>query len=57
MMSRELDDYILSHITEEDPDLAELYRLTHLNVVNPNMVSGHLQGLLLKMFSQYDLSK
>jgi caffeoyl-CoA O-methyltransferase len=47
-MDREAEMYILDHSSPEDPLLAELYRFTHLNVINPNMVSGHLQGLFLE---------
>jgi caffeoyl-CoA O-methyltransferase len=50
-MNRKLEQYIESHSTEEDPLLEELYRQTHIRFVNPNMVSGHLQGKLLEMIS------
>ncbi|MGB4292145.1 MAG: class I SAM-dependent methyltransferase, partial [Bacteroidales bacterium] len=45
-------DYILNHITPEDPLLQELYRQTCLRFVNPNMLSGHLQGKILEMISR-----
>lgn len=44
-----MDDYILSHITPEDPLLHDLYRATHLQLLRPRMASGHLQGSLLRM--------
>jgi caffeoyl-CoA O-methyltransferase len=47
-MNQETEEYIREHSSQEDPLLNELYRFTHLNVVNPNMVSGHLQGLFLE---------
>lgn len=47
MMS--LDDYILRHITPEDPYLHDLYRATNLELLRPRMASGHLQGSLLRM--------
>ncbi len=50
-MSTELDDYILSHISEEPPHLHRLYRRTHLRHLYPRMCSGHLQGRLLAMLS------
>jgi predicted O-methyltransferase YrrM len=50
-MNRKLDEYILEHSTPEDPVLADLYRQTHIKFVNPNMVSGHLQGKFLEMIS------
>ncbi|WP_159518640.1 O-methyltransferase [Sunxiuqinia indica] len=48
----ELEKYILGHINEEDPVLTELERDTFLNVLQPRMLSGHLQGTILTMFSQ-----
>jgi predicted O-methyltransferase YrrM len=50
-MNHNLENYLLSHSSSEDPVLAELYRETHIRFVNPNMVSGHLQGKLLEMIS------
>lgn len=50
-MEKEPDKYIREHSTPEDRVLQELYRQTHLYVVNPNMVSGHIQGKLLEMLS------
>ena len=44
-----LDDYILDHIDEEGALLASLYRDAHVRLTHPHMVSGHLQGRLLKM--------
>jgi predicted O-methyltransferase YrrM len=51
-MNRNLENYLLSHSSEEDPVLADLYRETHIRFINPNMVSGHLQGKLLEMISK-----
>lgn len=45
----DLERYIERHVTPEDPLLAELDRETHLRVVQPRMISGHLQGRLLEM--------
>lgn len=50
-MSKEIERYILEHGTPEDPVLEELYRQTHIRFVNPNMVSGHIQGKLLEFIS------
>jgi len=47
-----LDQYLVSHIEEEDPLLAKLFRQTHLEMVNGRMCSGHLQGSLLTMLSK-----
>lgn len=49
-MTRELEEYILNHIDPEDELLATLDRNTHLYHLRPRMVSGHLQGRILKMF-------
>lgn len=51
-MEKKAERYIREHSTPEDEVLAELYRQTHLYVVNPNMASGHLQGKFLEMISQ-----
>jgi caffeoyl-CoA O-methyltransferase len=51
MMDRKLEQYILDHSSKEDPLLEDLYRHTHIRFVNPNMVSGHIQGKLLEMIS------
>jgi caffeoyl-CoA O-methyltransferase len=50
-----LNDQLLQYITScsspEDPVLAELYRETHSRILYPNMISGHLQGILLNLIS------
>ena len=51
-MDRKVEQYILDHSSSEDPVLEDLYRQTHLRFVNPNMVSGHLQGKILEMISK-----
>jgi caffeoyl-CoA O-methyltransferase len=51
-MERKLEKYIIDHSTQEDPVLEELYRQTYVRFVNPNMISGHLQGKLLEMVSR-----
>ena len=45
-----MDNYILSHIDEEGELLMRLNRDTHVNLMQPRMLSGHLQGRMLKMF-------
>lgn len=47
-----MDRYLAEHSTGEDPVLAELSRHTHLNEVHPNMLSGHILGTFLTLFSQ-----
>jgi caffeoyl-CoA O-methyltransferase len=46
-----ISNYILKYSTPEDDILAELNRETHLKVLYPNMLSGHLQGKLLELIS------
>ena len=47
-----LENYLRSVTTEEDPILAELNRYTHLKAVHPQMLSGQVQGKMLEMFSR-----
>lgn len=44
-----LEQYIHEHSTPEEELLHELDRETNLRVVAPRMISGHIQGQLLKM--------
>jgi len=50
-MNSKLEKYLEDHSTAEDPILEDLYRQTHLRVVNPNMSTGHLQGKFLELIS------
>ena len=45
-----IEKYILEHIDEEGEVLKALNRDAHVNLMRPRMLSGHLQGRLLKMF-------
>ncbi|MFV0266477.1 MAG: O-methyltransferase [Draconibacterium sp.] len=49
---KDIDQYILDHIDEEDDILKELDRETHLKVLGARMLSGHLQGQVLAMISR-----
>lgn len=44
-----LDDYILNHIEPEGDYLHRLWRATNIHTIHGRMVSGHLQGCLLKL--------
>jgi len=44
--------YTEEHSSDEDPVLKELYRLTHLKTIHPQMLSGKVQGQFLSMISQ-----
>lgn len=47
-----LEQYILDHTDPEGEVLEELNRYTHVNILNPNMLAGHLQGKILEMISR-----
>lgn len=51
-LSPELEQYIQLHSSPELPVLHEIYRKTNLSMVNPRMVSGHIQGLFLTFLAQ-----
>lgn len=44
-----LEKYIHENSSPEDALLHELDRQTHLRVLNPRMISGHIQGKLLEL--------
>lgn len=50
MFTEEIESYILSHIDEEGDLLKALNRDANVNLLRPRMLSGHLQGRLLKLF-------
>lgn len=52
MLNTKLEDYILDHIDPEPEYLKILSRETHVNILRPRMLSGHLQGRILKMVCQ-----
>jgi len=47
-----IDQYIDKHTTPEPELLARITRDTNLHVLNPHMLSGKVQGELLRMFSR-----
>ncbi len=47
--NKDIENYILNHIDEEDELLNDIYRQTHIKILRARMVSGHLQGEILKM--------
>ncbi|MGM0566934.1 MAG: O-methyltransferase [Bacteroidota bacterium] len=52
MINKKIEEYAEEHSSPEDDVLYDLNRKTHLNVVRPKMLSGHLQGRLLQMISE-----
>lgn len=51
-ISKELNHYCNTHTSLEDKLLEELNHETHTSVLNPRMISGHLQGQFLAMISR-----
>ena len=47
-----LSEYIEQHSSPESTVLQKITRSTHLEVINPRMLSGHVQGRVLSMLSQ-----
>ena len=46
-----LEEYILEHSSPENALLAAITRDTHIHILNPHMLSGHIQGRILSMIS------
>ena len=46
-----VEEYILSHTTPENAALEAITRDTYVHVLNPHMLSGHVQGRALSMMS------
>ena len=46
-----LEEYISSHSTAENEFLEAIARDTHVHILNPHMLSGHVQGRVLSMLS------
>lgn len=51
-IDQKLASYAESHTSEEPALLSQLNRDTYANVLAPRMLSGHLQGRVLSMFSK-----
>ena len=45
-------EYIEQHSTPETEALRQIVHTTHIEMINPRMMSGHIQGRVLSMFSQ-----
>ena len=50
-IDQKLDDYVCAHSEKEPELLYSLNRETHINVLQPRMLSGHFQGRVLSMLS------
>lgn len=51
-LSEDLENYANTHSQEEPALLRDLNRETHLRVLQPRMLSGHLQGRFLSLLSK-----
>lgn len=51
-MSELLEQYIINHSDEEGELLQRLNRDVHVNLLRPRMISGHLQGRIIKMLTR-----
>jgi predicted O-methyltransferase YrrM len=47
--STSIEEYVKNYSEDEDPVLYELFRETHKKVLQPRMLSGHIQGKILEM--------
>jgi predicted O-methyltransferase YrrM len=50
-ISQALDQYVCAHTSDENELLKKVNRETHLEVLQPRMLSGHFQGRLLSLFA------
>jgi len=51
-LNEALQQYAENHTSPESALLHKINRQTHLSVLKPRMLSGHMQGRILAMFSQ-----
>lgn len=51
-LAEEIEAYSVAHTEIESELLKSLNRETHANILNPRMLSGHLQGRFLSMISR-----
>lgn len=56
-ITKDLSDYCENNTSPESEVLANLNRETHLKVVSPRMLSGHLQGRFLSFISKLQQPK
>jgi len=50
-LPKDIDNYAVKHTTSETELLNELNRQTNIQILQPRMLSGHLQGRILSMLS------
>ena len=52
LIDNEIEEYCEAHTSPESEMMHRLYRETNLKVMNPRMLSGHLQGAFLAFISR-----
>lgn len=57
MLPKDLEQYIEQKTSAETDNLRQINRATHLQELQPHMLSGHYQGVLLQQFSQIQKPK
>ena len=51
-INKKIEEYVQNHSEQEPSLLSQLNRETWLKVMNPRMLSGHIQGRVLSFFSK-----
>ncbi len=51
-LPEDIEQYVAQHTEKESAELAALSRETHLKVMSPRMLSGHVQGRFLSLISK-----
>lgn len=51
-INKKIEEYVQNHSEQEPALLSQLNRETWLKVMNPRMLSGHIQGRVLSLFSK-----
>ena len=51
-ISEQLYEYLIKHSSEEPQHLKKLNKETHLKILNPRMLSGHIQGRFLSLITK-----
>jgi predicted O-methyltransferase YrrM len=51
-IDEDLYEYLFKHSSEEPEHLKKLNKETHLKILNPRMLSGHLQGRFLSLIAK-----
>ena len=52
IVNNKIEDYIRKNSSKEPEILKDLNKETHLKVLNPRMLSGHIQGRFLSIITK-----